>query len=219
MPIFALNLGLAYNHRIYLAAGAKLGLILTVPPVLQLTVGTCVSLTVIGGTALQLFYSTVCTRCFYSDALTVTEWYLVFACLCMVVALLPNLNSISYVSLVGAIMAVAYCTLLWTISVNAGRPPGVTYARIVRKSDLATTFTVLVAIGNITFAFRGHNLIPEIQVCNFALSTFLFDAIRFDCLESIQCNQRVVGKKKKHQRVVDLDLSRMRGSEPNTCKI
>ncbi|CAM6087567.1 unnamed protein product [Calypogeia fissa] len=144
------------------AFGPRLGLVLTVPPVMQLTAGTCVSLTIIGGTALELFYSTVCTRCYTSNALTVTEWYLVFSCLCMVVALLPNLNSISYVSLVGAIMAVAYCTLLWSISVDAGRPPGVTYDR-VRKSDLTTTFTVLVAIGNITFAFRGHNLIPEIQ--------------------------------------------------------
>ncbi|KAL2654164.1 hypothetical protein R1flu_022292 [Riccia fluitans] len=145
------------------AFGQKRGLLIVVPPLMQLSAGYCVALTIVGGSALQLFYSTVCTDCYYIDVLTVTEWFLVFTCLCWVVALLPNLNSISYVSLVGSIMAVAYCTLLWTISVDAGRPLPVSYDVVRRKSDLASTFTIFVALGNVVFAFRGHNLIPEIQ--------------------------------------------------------
>ncbi|BBN00446.1 lysine histidine transporter [Marchantia polymorpha subsp. ruderalis] len=145
------------------AFGPKRGLLIVIPPLIQLSAGYCVALTILGGSALQLFYSTVCTECFYTKVLTVMEWYLVFTCLCWVVALLPNLNSISYVSLVGSIMAVAYCTLLWAISVDAGRPLPISYDAVRRKSDLATAFTIFVALGNVVFAFRGHNLIPEIQ--------------------------------------------------------
>ncbi|KAL3686119.1 hypothetical protein R1sor_004141 [Riccia sorocarpa] len=145
------------------AFGQRRGLFLVVPPLMQLSAGYCVALTILGGSALELFYSTVCTDCYYIDVLTVTEWFLVFTCLCWVVSLLPNLNSVSYVSLVGSVMALAYCTLLWAISVGAGRPLPVSYDIVQRKSDLATTLTIFTALGNVFFAFRGQNLIPEIQ--------------------------------------------------------
>ena len=79
-------------------------------------------------------------------------------------SLLPNLNSIAGVSLIGAITAVAYCTMMWVVSVTEGRLPDVSYDPVRRGSEVARVFDVLNALGIIAFAFRGHNLILEIQV-------------------------------------------------------
>lgn len=76
---------------------------------------------------------------------------------------LPNLNSIAGVSLIGAITAVTYCTLTWILSVSTARPLGVSYEPIRTKSDIGNICSVLNALGIIAFAFRGHNLVLEIQ--------------------------------------------------------
>ncbi|KAK9284240.1 hypothetical protein L1049_023409 [Liquidambar formosana] len=44
-----------------------------------------------------------------------------------------------------------------------GRLPGVSYDPVGANTDIATLFGVLNALGIIAFAFRGHNLILEIQ--------------------------------------------------------
>eukprot|EP01018_Ginkgo_biloba_P019702 Gb_34431 [translate_table: standard] len=77
--------------------------------------------------------------------------------------LLPNLNSIAWLSLIGAVTAVTYCTMVWTLSISRPRPMGISYDRVKAKSDIATTFSMLNALGVIAFAFRGHNLALEIQ--------------------------------------------------------
>lgn len=82
----------------------------------------------------------------------------------MVLAQLPNLNSIAGISLVGAITAVGYCTALWAVSVAEGRLPNVSYDPVRKGSLVNRIFDILNAFGIIAFAFRGHNLILEIQV-------------------------------------------------------
>ncbi|TYK23346.1 lysine histidine transporter-like 8 [Cucumis melo var. makuwa] len=91
------------------------------------------------------------------------DWYLVFTCAAVLLAQLPNLNSIAGVSLIGAITAVGYCTLIWAISVVKGRLPGVSYDPIKPPAQLERAFAALNALGIVAFAFRGHNLILEIQ--------------------------------------------------------
>ncbi|KAJ0967926.1 hypothetical protein J5N97_024843 [Dioscorea zingiberensis] len=95
--------------------------------------------------------------------LSAVEWYLVFTCLAVVLSQLPNLNSIAGVSLVGAVTAVTYCTLIWVISVCKGRITGVSYDTVKTKSEFDKVLNVLNGIGIISFAFRGHNLVLEIQ--------------------------------------------------------
>jgi len=142
-----------------------MGLQLTLPAILNLTVGTSIGLVVVGGSALELFYITICRSC-VDNPMTMMEWCLVFSALCLILAQLPNMNSIAGVSLAGAIMAVSYTTLIWVISVFKKRPDHISYALATEgESPLVTTFSVLNAIGIITFAFRGHNLVLEIQVC------------------------------------------------------
>lgn len=117
-----------------------------------------------GGSTAKLLYQTLCgATCSNPKPLTTVEWYLVFTCAAVVLAQLPNLNSIAGISLVGALTAVGYCTALWTVSVAEGRLPNVSYDPVRKGSQVARIFDLLNAFGIIAFAFRGHNLILEIQ--------------------------------------------------------
>lgn len=122
------------------------------------------ALIVLGGGAMKLFFHTVLGTAWDVNLLTLTEWYLLFTCSAIILAQLPNLNSIAGVSLVGAITSVTYCTLIWVVSVVRGRPADVSYEKTEAQSDVARVCSVLNALGIIAFAFRGHNLVLEIQV-------------------------------------------------------
>lgn len=145
-------------------SGEKLGKLLTLFPTMYLSGGTCVTLIIIGGGTMKIFFQIACgTRC-HANLLTTTEWYLTFTCSAILLAQLPNLNSIAGVSLIGAISAVCYCTLIWAESVRKGKPTGVSYHPIKSQSDKASLCSILNALGIIVFVFRGHNLVLEIQV-------------------------------------------------------
>ncbi|CAN4107306.1 unnamed protein product [Withania somnifera] len=159
--------GLRYNRYLQLACatfGEKLGKLVAAFPIGYLSAGTCCALIIIGGSTAKLLYQTLCgATCSNPKPLTTVEWYLVFTCAAVVLAQLPNLNSIAGISLVGAITAVGYCTALWTVSVAEGRIPNVSYDPVRKGSQVARMFNLLNALGIIAFAFRGHNLILEIQ--------------------------------------------------------
>ena len=113
---------------------------------------------------MKIFFQLVCGETCNMKPLTTIEWYLVFTCTAVILAQLPNLNSIAGVSLIGAITAVSYCTIIWVLSFSKGRAEGVSYQPLQETSDAARVFDILNAIGIIAFAFRGHNLVLEIQV-------------------------------------------------------
>lgn len=113
---------------------------------------------------MKSFFGTVCGPNCTTHSPTTVEWYLIFTCAAVVLSQLPNLNSIAGVSLIGAITALGYCTMIWVISVDEGRIPNVSYNPVRAESQIARTFDLLNALGIIAFAFRGHNLILEIQV-------------------------------------------------------
>ncbi|KAA8535948.1 hypothetical protein F0562_028426 [Nyssa sinensis] len=154
--------------RLSIAAfGAKMGKLLSIFPVMYLSGGTCVMLIITGGGTLELLSQTM-----YGDGsthnakiLSGAEWFLVFTCLAIAVALFfHNLNSIAMVSLLGAITAVGYCTLIWVLSVTKGRPDGVSHdPSKTATSHAARIRGILNAVGIIAIAFRGHNVVLEIQ--------------------------------------------------------
>lgn len=147
---------------------------------MYLSAGTCTALIIIGGTSIKLFFQMVCGSSCKSQPLTTVEWYLVFTCLAVVLSQLPNLNSIAGISLIGAITAVGYCTLIWVVSVSKSRPTGISYDPLKPKSEIARVFGILNALGIIAFAFRGHNLTLEIQVCFiFLCSSHLVQALSY----------------------------------------
>ncbi|KAF2302177.1 hypothetical protein GH714_033535 [Hevea brasiliensis] len=158
--------GIRYSRYMQLANatfGEKLSKWLALLPIMYLSAGTCIALIIIGGSTSKMFFQTVCGETCNVKTLTTVEWYLVFTCAAVVLSQLPNMNSIAGVSLVGAITAVGYCTLIWAVSVAEGRMPGVSYNPVRASSDIERTFDILNALGIIAFAFRGHNLILEIQ--------------------------------------------------------
>lgn len=146
--------------------GEKVGKLLTLLPVMYLSGGTCVTLIMIGADSMKTFFHSVCQDKCNLSPLTTLEWYMVFSCSATLLAQLPNLNSIAGVSLVGSFSAVGYCTLIWVLSVIRGQPPGVSYNpyEATKSQVSAAVFRTLNALGIIAFAFRGHNLVLEIQV-------------------------------------------------------
>ncbi|XP_028765516.1 lysine histidine transporter-like 8 [Neltuma alba] len=140
------------------AFGEKVGKAVALLPIMYLSGGTCVTLIMIGGGAMKAFFQTVGEK---GHALTTTEWYFLFTAIATLLAQLPNLNSMAAVSLLGALTGVAYCTLIWAVSVVQGKllplPPS------PHQSLPARVFGVFNALGVIAFTFRGHNLVLEIQ--------------------------------------------------------
>ncbi|GFQ01885.1 lysine histidine transporter-like 8 [Phtheirospermum japonicum] len=159
--------GIRYSRYMQLASatfGEKLSKLLVLFPIINLSAGTCVTLIVIGGSTSRMLYQTLCgATCTTSQPLTNVEWYLVFTCTAVVLSQLPNLNSIAGLSLIGSLTAVGYCTAIWVVSVSEGRLPNVSYNPVRSGTDISMIFDVLNALGIIAFAFRGHNLILEIQ--------------------------------------------------------
>ena len=147
-----------------MCTGPKLANWLAAFPIMYLSGGTCVALIILGGSTLKMFFSTVCGPTCTVESPTTVEWYLIFTCAAVLLSQFPNLNSIAGVSLVGAVTAVAYCTMIWTVSVAEGRLPNVSYNPVRADTQIARVFEILNALGIIAFAFRGHNLILEIQV-------------------------------------------------------
>lgn len=158
--------GRRYNRYVELAQaafGERLGVWLALFPTVYLSAGTATALILIGGETMKLFFQIVCGPLCSSNPLSTVEWYLVFTSLCIVLSQLPNLNSIAGLSLVGAITAITYSTMVWVLSVSQPRPPTISYNPLRFPSSSASVFSVLNALGIIGFAFRGHNLALEIQ--------------------------------------------------------
>ncbi|XP_028777265.1 lysine histidine transporter-like 8 [Neltuma alba] len=152
-----------YLQLVFATFGERLGKLMALFPIMYLSAGTCTTLIIIGGSTARTFYQVVCGAHCTASPMTTVEWYLVFTCAAVVLSQLPNLNSIAGVSLIGAVTAVGYCTSIWAVSVSKGSLHGVSYDPVRTGNDVENAFNVLSALGIVAFAFRGHNLILEIQ--------------------------------------------------------
>ena len=106
----------------------------------------------------------LCDATCLSRPLTTVEWYLVFTCGSVVLSQLPKLNSLANVSLIGAISYVSFCTLLWVVPVAEGRLPNLLHNPVQPCTQISRLLGVVNGLGFIALAFRGHNLILEIQL-------------------------------------------------------
>ncbi|TKY67786.1 Lysine histidine transporter 8 [Spatholobus suberectus] len=164
--------GIRHSRYLFLAMaafGKKLGKVAALFPVMYLSGGTCVMLIITGGGTMKLLFKTLCdydhgNTC-NAHSLSGAEWFLVFTCVAILTAQLPNLNSMVMVSLLGAVASITYCTLFWVLSVKKGRPINVSYSSSLSQDSTVTAkiTDVLNAIGIIVLAFRGHNVLLEIQ--------------------------------------------------------
>ncbi|KAJ4826915.1 hypothetical protein Tsubulata_006145 [Turnera subulata] len=174
--------GTRYSRYLQLAIaafGPKLGKLLALFPVMYLSGGTCVMLIIRGAGTMELFFKQmICgseLACHEPTSLTGAEWFLLFTCIAILLAQRPNLNSVAIASFIGAITAVAYCTLIWVLPVmKSGRPKGVSYdGSLLKDSSMAGMCDALNAVGIIALSFRGHNLVLEIQARTLSLDSLL----------------------------------------------
>ncbi|KAK6922359.1 Amino acid transporter, transmembrane domain [Dillenia turbinata] len=141
------------------AFGEKLGLYIVVPQQLIVDVGTCIVYMVTGGKSLKKVQTVVCPDC---KPLRTTYFIMIFASVQFVLAHCPNFNSISVVSLAAAVMSMAYSAIAWIAPVAKGVQPNVDYSyRGKNASELF--FNFVTALGDVAFAYAGHNVVLEIQ--------------------------------------------------------
>ncbi|XP_075659609.1 lysine histidine transporter 1-like isoform X2 [Castanea sativa] len=112
-----------------------------------------------GGRSLKKFHDVVCPNC---KSIRTTYFIMIFASVHFVLSHLPNFNSISGISLAAAVMSLTYSTIAWTASAAKGVQPDVDYSYSA-KSAAGITFNVFTALGDVAFAYAGHNVVLEIQ--------------------------------------------------------
>ncbi|KAL7118463.1 hypothetical protein ACP275_02G003000 [Erythranthe tilingii] len=156
-----------YLHLSIVAFGEKLGKLVAIFPTMYLSSGTCVIYIITGGTTIELFFQSICENNLEckSKALTGAEWCLVFICLAILTSqFFLNLDSLTSVSIIGSVTALSYCALLCVLSIIKGKPDDLVDDVMILNDDATSKIrNVLNGLGIIALAFRGHNLVLEIQ--------------------------------------------------------
>ncbi|KAK4847006.1 hypothetical protein QYF36_024251 [Acer negundo] len=148
-----------YHELGQYAFGEKLGLYIVVPQQLVCEVAACIVYMVTGGKSLKKFHDTVCSSC---KDIKLTYFIMIFASVHFVLSHLPNFNSISGVSLAAAFMSLSYSIIAWGASVHKGVQPDVQYSYRAETTS-GTVFNFFSAMGDVAFAYAGHNVVLEIQ--------------------------------------------------------
>ncbi|KAL2559919.1 Lysine histidine transporter 1 [Forsythia ovata] len=148
-----------YHELGQYAFGEKLGLWIVVPQQIIVEVSTCIIYMVTGGKSLKKFHESVCPSC---KEIKLTYFIMIFASVHFVLSHLPNFNSISIISLSAAVMSLTYSTIAWTASLAKGVPANVSYAPRA-STTTGNVFNFFNALGDVAFAYAGHNVVLEIQ--------------------------------------------------------
>ncbi|CAL0323021.1 unnamed protein product [Lupinus luteus] len=148
-----------YHELGQYAFGEKLGLYIVVPQQLVVEVGVNIVYMVTGGKSLQKFHDTVCDSC---KKIKLTYFIMIFSSVHFVLSHLPNLDSISGVSLAAAVMSLSYSTIAWAASAHKGVQENVQYG-YKSKTAAGKVLGFFNALGDVAFAYAGHNVVLEIQ--------------------------------------------------------
>ncbi|GAB2269713.1 Lysine histidine transporter 2 [Dionaea muscipula] len=141
------------------AFGDKLGLWVVVPQQLMVEVGVNIVYMVTGGRSLKKVHDTVCPNC---KDIRLTFFIMIFGSVHFFLSHLPSFNSITAVSVAAAVMSLSYSTIAWAASVHKGVVPNVDYGSRA-SSGIGRMFGFFGALGDVAFAFAGHNVVLEIQ--------------------------------------------------------
>ncbi|KAF7135088.1 hypothetical protein RHSIM_Rhsim08G0045800 [Rhododendron simsii] len=147
-----------YHELGQYAFGEKLGLYIVVPQQLVVEVGVNIVYMVTGGKSLQKFHYLVTD----GKDFKLTYFIAIFASAHFVLSHLPNFNAISGVSLAAAVMSLSYSTVAWAASAKKGVQPDVDYS-YKATTTIGKVFNFFSALGDVAFAYAGHNVVLEIQ--------------------------------------------------------
>ncbi|KAB2041855.1 hypothetical protein ES319_D02G176400v1 [Gossypium barbadense] len=148
-----------YHELGQYAFGEKLGLWIIIPQQLTVDVSSDIVYMVTGGQSLKKFHDLVCPNC---KEIRQTYFIMIFGSVHFVLSHLPNFNSISGVSLAAAVMSLSYSTIAWAASIGKVVQPNVDYS-YKSTSNPGKVFDFLAGLGEIAFAYAGHNVVLEIQ--------------------------------------------------------
>ncbi|KAK4282273.1 hypothetical protein QN277_013670 [Acacia crassicarpa] len=149
-----------YHELGQYAFGEKLGLWIVVPQQLMCEIGVDIVYMVTGGKSLQKVHELLCRN--NCNNWKTSYFIMIFASVHFFLAHLPNFNSISLVSLAAAIMSLSYSIIAWAASIRKGVQPDVSYGPKY-STTAGNTFGFLNALGDVAFAYAGHNVVLEIQ--------------------------------------------------------
>ncbi|KHN01916.1 Lysine histidine transporter 1 [Glycine soja] len=96
----------------------------------------------------------------------VDHFIMIFGSVHFVLSHLPNFNTISGISLAAAIMSLSYSTIAWVASVDKRVHNHIDVAveyGYKASTSAGTVFNFLNALGDVAFAYAGHNVVLEIQ--------------------------------------------------------
>ncbi|XP_010034657.2 lysine histidine transporter 1 [Eucalyptus grandis] len=148
-----------YHELGQYAFGEKLGLYIVVPQQLVVEVGVDIVYMVTGGKSLQKIYNLAQPNGKY---IKTSYFIMIFASAQFVLAHLPNFNSISMVSLAAAVMSLSYSIIASGASISKGVEHNVDYGP-PSSTTPGKVFGFLTALGDVAFAYAGHNVVLEIQ--------------------------------------------------------
>ncbi|KAL6997016.1 Lysine histidine transporter 1 [Sarracenia purpurea var. burkii] len=143
------------------AFGEKLGVWVVVPQQLMVMVGADIVYMITGGKSLKKFHDLVCPEP-HCKPIKTTYFILVFGSVHFFLSHLPSFNSITLFSFAAAIMSLSYSTVAWVASLEKGVQAGVQYTPRT-SSTCASVFEFFSALGDVAFAYAGHNVVLEIQ--------------------------------------------------------
>ncbi|CAE5962798.1 unnamed protein product [Arabidopsis arenosa] len=149
-----------YHELGQAAFGKKLGLYIIVPLQLLVEISACIVYMVTGGESLKKIHQ-ISVKDYECTTLKIRHFILIFASSQFVLSLLKNFNSISGVSLVAAVMSISYSTIAWVASLTKGVAVNVEYGYKKQRTSVPLAF--LSALGEMAFAYAGHNVVLEIQ--------------------------------------------------------
>eukprot|EP01025_Chloroclados_australasicus_P041097 TRINITY_DN4331_c0_g1_i1.p1 TRINITY_DN4331_c0_g1~~TRINITY_DN4331_c0_g1_i1.p1 ORF type:complete len:429 (-),score=21.23 TRINITY_DN4331_c0_g1_i1:914-2200(-) len=96
--------------------------------------------------------------------LTLTQWMIIFGVMQLFLSQLPDMHSIWWVSLMGAIMSICYCGIALGGNIAVGLQQNNDISFEIRgDSQSDKVFNVLNGLGAVTFSYGGHSVLLEIQ--------------------------------------------------------
>lgn len=147
-----------YHELGQAAFGEKLGLWIVVPQQLCVDVGCDIIFMITGGKSLQKIYDIL-----RPDQPTRLSYFtIIFGSVHMFLSHLPNLTSVMGISVAAAIMSLSYSFITWIASLYKGISPDVSY-QLRATTSVGKFFQFLSGMGNVAFAYAGHNVVLEIQ--------------------------------------------------------
>eukprot|EP00882_Tetradesmus_deserticola_P022414 GHRQ01024318.1.p1 GENE.GHRQ01024318.1~~GHRQ01024318.1.p1 ORF type:complete len:288 (-),score=46.80 GHRQ01024318.1:497-1360(-) len=175
-----------YDQLATYVLGRRRGRAVLLPFQLIVLLGVAITYTVVGGDSLRAF------ALFVNPHLAMGQWsfYLIFGAVQLLLSLLPSFNELSIVSLLGAIMSVAYCIIAVAMSARV-HPDKATmnYApELVERTPIERTMGIFNAITTVLFAYgeAGHQPLVLLEVSR--LAWCLIPVTNNRCLPVVTCN-------------------------------